>query len=303
MPACWVTVGVGATDIFARVAQVVAPSRILVLDPCFSGYEQSYAQWATRFDRAPRAADAGSSHSSRMLPDVVHVALSADNDFDVVAQDVTQALESNDIDIVYLCTPNNPTGRALPLCVLEEILDVADSTGTYVLLDECFADLAGLESAVPLLSSHSTFIVVKAFTKTFAMAGLRLGYSICSDEALAADLRRVGMEWAVSTPSQVAGIAALEERGYLARSHGYSRGGRARLEAGLAAFGLRVVPSHANYVLFRSEKLLYDEALARGVVLRRCANFAGLDDHWYRVAVRTAAENERLLEVLGEVLE
>lgn len=295
----------GATDAFDRIVDVLAPKHVLLFDPCFSGYE-----------RALRRCSAS----------VTHVPLREEEDFDFTERALGEAcaLLSQDEgpDLVFLCTPNNPTGRAVGEDFLRGLSSYAQYRNVTVVLDACFADIAGLDSAVPLQEKYPNLIVVKAFTKTFAMAGLRVGYAICSDAALAEKLRDAGAQWAVSVPAQIAGVAALQEPAYIMRTLSYVGHERIRLEAALTAAGMRVVPSCANFILFQDTRAdaadalnsshsdetgapgasLFDALAERGVIVRRCGNFAELNDTWYRIAVRTTEQNTRFIEALKEVV-
>lgn len=274
-----VVVTAGATDAFSRIVRVVKPGRILLPSPCFSGYEE-----------ATRGHDAV----------IVRHFLAYDNDYDMDEGFLDKLDES--IDLVFLCNPNNPTGRAIDLEYVRQVCDRALACDAYVVLDECFAVLAGLPSGISLLEEFENLIVVNAFTKTYAMAGLRLGYCVCASE-LADVLREAGDSWAVSTPAQVAGAAALSETAYVERSQEFVRERRAALSGTLRAMGLNVIPSAANFILFKSERPLYASLLNKGIVVRRCGNFDGLSDSWYRVAVRTKEENTALARALREVLD
>ncbi len=303
----------GATDAFDRIVDVLAPHRVLLFDPCFSGYE-----------RALRRSDAA----------LEHVALTVEEDFDFterVLDESCAALRSQQApDLVFLCTPNNPTGRAVGMPFLRCLLECAAEADATVVLDECFAELAGLESAVPLQKEFANLVVVKAFTKTYAMAGLRLGYVVCANAELAQRLNDSGAQWAVSVPAQIAGVAALGDATYLERACTTIVEQRTRLEGELSAAGMRVIPSCVNYILFCDEVAesagaaessidtttgsdaehadtatlsasLFDQLLERGIIVRRCGNFEGLDDTWYRIAVRTPEENTRFIQALKEV--
>jgi len=145
--------------------------------------------------------------------------------------------------------------------------------------------------------------MLRAFTKSHAMAGLRLGYALCGRAETAARLRDCAQPWAVSAPAQAAGLAALEEHEYLERLHALLREQRPFLAAGLARLGCRVVPGEANFLLFHCEDdALCEKLRPKGVLLRDCRSFPGLGPGWYRAAVRTQEENETFLNTLGEVL-
>lgn len=279
VPEGHIVVTAGATDAFIRIAAALAPHKALVCTPCYSGYEQALGQVHAR---------------------VVHHSLVARENFDVTER-IVDYIEP-EIDMVFLCSPNNPTGRVIPRELLVKILRAADRWGTWVVLDECYLDFAQEHSAVSLLDRYPQLIVVKSFTKTYAMAGVRAGWCVCGLPDVAKGLRDAGMPWAVSTPAQVAGLAALDVPGYIDLTREYVEAEREGLEAALRGMGMLVVPSHANFILFQSPKPLYGPLLERGFVIRRCENFRGLDGTWFRIAVRTADENKRLVAALKGVL-
>ena len=154
----------------------------------------------------------------------------------------------------------------------------------------------------PELAAHGGLFILKAFTKLYGMAGVRLGYGLCADGKLLAQMRSAGQPWSVSSLAQAAGIAALGQGDYVERVRTLVEEERPYLLAGLRALGLRVIAGRANYLLFRAAKTLGEEMEERGVVLRGCGNYPGLDDTWYRTAVRTRKENDILLQTLKEVL-
>lgn len=275
----WIIPTAGAGDAFTRIATAVKPKAALVCSPCYSGYEQALRPFGTRIVR--------------------HTLYSYD-DFDVSHQ-FADAIDF-ETNLVVLCSPNNPTGRVVPSEVLMDVLKTAELWRATVLLDECFIDFSDAASAVDLCEKYQSLVVVKAFTKIYAMAGLRLGYCVTSNEDLANRLRMAGVPWAVSTPAQVAGIAALDAEGYVELTREYIWVERERMQEALRKLGLLVVPSHANFILFRSSLPLAAPLRDRGILIRPCGNFDGLDTRWYRVAVRLEAENSRLIAALEEVL-
>lgn len=134
------------------------------------------------------------------------------------------------------------------------------------------------------------------------MAGVRLGYALCRNAALMDKMRAAGQPWAVSSLAQAAGLAALGETAYADRVRNLIAEERPKLAAGLRALGLYVVGGRANYLLFRAPADFGETLRRRGAVVRSCANYPGLDGSWYRAAVRTNAENQKLLQIMGEVL-
>lgn len=279
VPEAWVLACAGASDAFARLCWALRPSRALVCAPCYSGYEQALEQ-----------AGAGVSYCD----------LSDEDDFAVSA--ACAGMVEPGVDLVFLANPNNPTGRCPGREALVAFLRKARACGALVVLDECFIDLTEHAGSTDLLADYPNLVIVKAFTKSYALAGLRLGYVLCADEQLIMRLRRAGQPWAVSVPAQLAGVACLEERDYLPRAQRLSCVERTRVCAALAGMGLRVIESQANYLLFQGPHGLCERLLARGVLIRDCQNFRGLGPGWYRVAVRLPDENNLLIAALREVL-
>lgn len=277
VPREWVLACAGATDAFARVCAVVRPARGMVFAPCYSGYEQALEQ-------------AG----ARVWQNEVGFVKSGLDIFDKTAA-----------ELVFIANPNNPTGQCVERVTLVAFLEQAQDRGATVVLDECFIDLTSRERSNDLLRRFGNLIIVKAFTKSFALAGLRLGYLLCSDAVMIERLRAAGQPWAVSVPAQIAGVACVEaderER-YIQRSKQLVAQERERLHAALLSFGLRVVPSDANFLLFEGPKGLYEAMLERGILIRPCDNYRGLSERWYRIAVRTPQENTLLMRAMEEVL-
>ena len=278
VPADCIVATAGSTDALTRIAAALTPRRALVCAPTYSGYEQALSQVDAR---------------------IMHHSLVASEDFDLTDR-VLDYIKPG-LDAVFLCSPNNPTGRVIPQALLCEVLQSAEECGTWVVLDESYLDFTHEESAAPLVSQFPRLIVAKTFKKSFAMAGLRVGWCVCGHADVASRLRDAGMPWIVSTPSQVAALAALDVPDYLERTRDYVDGERRRLEASLRELGMRVVPSSANFILFQSPRPLYDPLLERGIVIRRCENFRGLDAAWFRTGIRSTDDDDKLIAALKEV--
>ena len=188
---------------------------------------------------------------------------------------------------------------------MEQILHRCTACGTLLVVDECFLDFLpdhALHTAKGLLG-EGDLVILKAFTKLYGMAGVRLGYALSADTALLEQMQACGQPWGVSSLAQAAGLAALEETAYVEKVRALIAEQRPRLTAGLRALGLRVLDGRANYLLFQAPETLGEALRQRGAVLRSCANYPGLGPGWYRTAVRTGPENEQLLKLLAEVLE
>ncbi|MFV0497899.1 MAG: threonine-phosphate decarboxylase CobD [Candidatus Fimivivens sp.] len=274
----------GAAEIIYRLAAALTPKRALIPVPTFAEYALAL--------RRQRCA-------------VVRHSLQPENAFDLTDAILPQLRAG--VDILFLCTPNNPTGRLMDPALLEQILARCVQEDIRLVVDACFLGFAPNPEAYPLkqmLLRYDKLVVLKAFTKLYGMAGVRLGYCLSSDAELIQRLYEVGAPWHVSSLAQRAGIAALSQSDYLAQSRRMIAVERPRVQVALADLGFHVVASQANYILFFCSLPQLDEALRRrGVLIRNCANFDGLGVGWYRVAVRTPPENDRLILALRQIAE
>jgi len=210
-------------------------------------------------------------------------------------------------DILFLGNPGNPTGRLIPRAEVGELLDVCRSAGTFLVLDEAFMDFCEEGSAKELVCRNDRAVLFRSLTKFYALPGLRLGCAIGSPKVIGR-LQALRGPWSVNGVAQVAGLASLADGEYRDRTLALIAGERERLLAGLGRIaGLKPYPSAANYLLVEivqgpAAGELCRKLLAERILLRNCANFAGLDDRFFRLAVRSREENERLLAALATAL-
>lgn len=282
VPADWILCGNGAADLIFRLALAVRPRRALLPAPTFAEYEAALQTVGCAVRR---------------------VFLREENEF-AVTEEFIDAV-TPETDIVFLCQPNNPTGQVTPPALVERLVRRCAECGAVLVVDECFLDFLpdrDAWTAKQLLRDTPQLVILKAFTKLYAMAGVRLGYALCGDAALLEKMRGAGQPWAVSSLAQAAGLAALQETAYAGAVRALIAEQRPHMAAGLRALGLRVMDGQANYLLFRATPDFGEKLRRRGAVVRSCANYPGLDAAWYRTAVRTAEENTRLLQIMGEIL-
>lgn len=282
VPAEWLLCGNGAADLIFRLVLAIRPHHALLPAPTFAEYGAAL---------------------DTVGCEITRVTLDAASDF-VVTDAFVQAVTPQ-TDMVFLCQPNNPTGQVTPPALVEKLLHRCTDCGAVLVVDECFLDFLAARDALTaktFLHGAPNLIILKAFTKLYAMAGVRLGYALCSNGELLAGMQAAGQPWAVSSLAQAAGIAALQETSYADAVRTLIAEQRPRLAAGLRALGFYVVEGQANYLLFRATADFGERLRRRGAVVRSCANYPGLDAAWYRTAVRTGAENDQLLQMMREVL-
>jgi histidinol-phosphate aminotransferase len=220
-------------------------------------------------------------------------------DFDLEASSAADQVRAADPDVVFLCSPNNPTGTALGLDVVTAVYDATDRG--IVVVDEAYAEFArpGTPSAVQLLPGRPRLIVTRTMSKAFAFAGARLGY-LAADPAVGDALRLVRLPYHLSALTQAAARAAIAHAPALLATVEAIKGERDRIVEELSALGLRPVPSDANFVLFgglADEQETWQALLADGVLVRD----VGLPGH-LRVTAGTPAETSAFLAAIGRAV-
>lgn len=280
LPAGYFICGNGGADLIYRLVYALRPRRALLTAPTFAEYEEALKQTGTEID------------FYRMEEDYQ------------VRRDILEQMDDS-VDVMFLCNPNNPTGLLTEQQLLLQILTKARQCGIYLILDECFLDFTGQEerSLVSFAKEHPYLFVLKSFTKMYAMPGIRLGYGISSNRELLDKMEASGQCWGVSVLASEAGIAALGERDYKQKSVGLVQKERSFLKKELELLGMKVWDGQADYLFFQAPGIhdLYERLLPFGILIRRCGNYRGLDDTFYRTAVKDHEANRRLTEALRRV--
>ena len=208
--------------------------------------------------------------------------------------------------MVFLCSPTNPSGQVIRKELLMEIAKICEDRGIRLVLDECFIGFmenADERSMLRETERYPHLFLLRAFTKIYAMPGMRLGYGVSSDGDLLERMEEAGQPWSVSVPAQMAGLAALDEDDYVSEARRLVRVEREFLEAELTGMGIDFISSDANFILIHEETNLFNRLRSVGILIRDCANYPGLGRGWYRIAVRTREENLRLMSAIREIEE
>ena len=271
--------GNGAADMIFRVCACLKPKKALTLAPTFSEYERPVKLF-------------GGEMSEYHLKEADGFALT-----DAILEALTP-----DVKLFFLCNPNNPTGRLAPFDLLRHVTEACAKNGTLLMVDECFLAFTDGPSMISLLKEFPNLLVLNAFTKLYALAGLRLGYLLCADTALLSRIAAFGAEWSVSTAAQAAGLGALEETAWAEQTRSLIQEERAYMRKSLMALGLTVFPADANFLLLKSHVPLHGPLKKRGILVRNCDNFTGLDERFIRIGLKTRKQNEALLRAVEEVL-
>lgn len=283
VPEEWLICGNGAAELIFALCMGLKPGRALLTAPGFAEYEE-----------ALRACGCG----------IVWYDRREENGF-LLKEDYLEKI-TPEIDMLFLCNPNNPTGTMTDRAMLRRIADRCREYQVVMAVDECFIGFVDEPEAYSVktwLDEYPNIFVLKAFTKLYAMPGLRLGYGICADRQVTERMKGVMQPWSVSVPAQAAGTAALLEQEYVERSRKIVRQEREYLLKGLRNLGFTVWEGAANFLFFKGPKHLAEECEKQGYLIRDCSNYRGLSEGYYRIAVRAGEENRKFLEALARCRE
>jgi histidinol-phosphate/aromatic aminotransferase/cobyric acid decarboxylase-like protein len=213
---------------------------------------------------------------------------------------VAEAVVQHRPRLAFLCTPNNPTGQALPRGEVRRVADACAAAGTLLVVDQSFDGFLAEPLGTPALPGHPAAVHLRSITKDHALAGVRAAFAVGPAPVIAA-VERARVPWAASTPAQAAAVATLSDEGeaHAAATLPRLRAGREALEAAFARLGMPTVPTATHYVLAHvgdAARLAGRLRAEHGIRVRDCASF-GLPAH-VRVAARTPAQNAELVRAL-----
>jgi histidinol-phosphate aminotransferase len=210
---------------------------------------------------------------------------------------------ASDATIVFLANPNNPTGNTTPR---EQLQRFIERTTALVVVDECYYEFCG-ESVADLTATHDNLIVLRTFSKGFALAGLRIGYAIANSENANA-MRRAAQLFAVNAVAQAGALAALADLDYYRARIAETIAEREALATSVSGLGLHVYPSKTNFLLVSAKSLGIEAAsigkalMASGVFVQDCVRFPGVDTHCFRLSVCDTSDRQRLLIAMDDAL-
>lgn len=278
-----ILMGNGSMELLYLLPQLLGKRRALIPVPAYADYERAAELAGLAVERLPLREEEG------FAPDLAVIAAALQGD-----------------EVVLIGRPNNPTGHWIPAAALRDL--AACHPQTVFVIDEAFADFVPEAETLIASGRPENIIILKSLTKFYAMPGLRLGGVVAAPERIRR-LRDRTPPWSVNTLAQAVGAAGLRDTAYAEETLRFVRDRREELFAALRTLpGLIIYPGTANFLLLRSDRGNLDapeiaqRLLADGIAIRVCENFAGLDRRFFRIAVRTETENNRLLGALRKVL-
>lgn len=276
--------GNGASDIIYQLIYAIKPRNAMILAPTFAEYEEALKV---------------------LKCDIDYYLLKEKNGFNI-KKDILRHI-SGYLDIVFICQPNNPTGLLCDIDILTKMIEKCQKTETYIVIDECFIDFLENDdkvSMIKLIENNPFLIIIKAFTKMYALAGIRLGYGVTCNQDIIKSMQAITQPWAISTLAQKSGVIATTLNDYVNDVKKVVKEERSFLTMNLMLLGYIVYPASANYILFKSEiqdNTLDTKLRQKGIMIRNCSNYIGLNDWFYRIAIKTRYDNEKLINALKEI--
>lgn len=270
--------GNGSTEMIYLVARALRPERVLIPAPTFSEYERA-------------------CEISCKLK-VESYQLKQENDFDIDPDVFIQKIKG--CVMAFLCNPNNPTGRVLKKADVIKIADASKKFKCYLVVDEAFIDFCPDESVMTKVQHNPYLIVLRSLTKFYALSGLRIGYGVFPLN-ITETIKKHKEPWTVNTLAQTAGIAAFKDIEFKKKTFRVIKQEKDFLEKEFKRFEISYIPSEANYYLLRlnNAKEIISELRNKGILVRDCSNFKGLDGKYIRIAVKSREDNMRLLKELS----
>lgn len=295
----YIIAGNGASELIMAIFNAVKPKSALALAPSFFGYEHgaNSVECSMNFIEIyeEEIFDKSVAPYERMFDEICR-----HNNF----------LYNDDLELVFLTNPNNPTGTLIPKDYLIKIIEACAKRKIWVVLDECFIEFTeGDNSLLDCVEKYNNLIILRAFTKIYSIPGIRLGYLICSDRDVIDKINKQLPEWNVSTIAQKVGEVALDDVEYVERTAKIVAEERKFLIDGIKSIAkdeISIVESEANFILFKirtvkSEFNLYDKMGENNILIRDCSNYRGLSQGYYRIAVKGHDDNEIFLDTFRKV--
>ena len=275
--------GNGAAEVLFNVVRGINPKKVLVLAPTFSEYEE-----------ATRAVDG----------EIIYYNLKEENNF-TIQEDILDMIDYN-LDLIFICNPNNPTGVVTYKRILEKILIKAKDNNVILIMDESFLDFIEEDiSMISYINEYDNLIIIKSLTKLFALPGIRIGYGICRNIDIKYKINKISPAWNINILAEIATKTALKDKTYIKETLEFIKNEKEYLYNELRKLEkIKVYTPSVNFILLRTFKDidLKNELLKHNILVRSCSNYEGLNGTYYRVAIRNHCENIKLVSALKKII-
>ncbi|MGG7144512.1 threonine-phosphate decarboxylase CobD [Clostridium nigeriense] len=277
--------GNGAAEIIFNLVRAINPKKVLIPGPTFGEYEEAVLSVGSNIE---------------------YYYLKENNNW-MIDEDIINHI-NEDIDMIFICNPNNPTGILTDKEVIINIAKKALSTNTILVIDESFLDFVRdgeSYSVINLLKEYNNIFIIKSMTKLFAIPGIRIGYGMCENKEIINKMELVSVPWNINILAEKATLEAIKDKEYINRTISYIQKEKNYLYKELNKFNdIKVFNPSVNFIMFKiiNNIDLKLELMKENIIIRSCNNYIGLNDSYYRVAVRTREENDKLIMALKNAI-
>lgn len=284
-----IIVGNGTTELISLFIQIRKPKKALIIGPTYSEYERSVSL------------EGGSS---------LYYPLKEEDDFQLNVTDFIEHLSEN-IDLVIICNPNNPTSTAISKADMRKILDACKLFDVFVMVDETYIEFvldSEQYSSVPLTGYYNNIIILRGTSKFFAAPGLRLGYAITGNQDLIKYINTHKNPWMINSLAAIAGEIIFQDTDYIEETKHLISTERERISKILRDNpNFKVYPASANFLLVRllkqdvTSEIVFDRAIREKMMIRDCSTFPFLDNKYIRFCIMSPEMNDKLLACLKNI--
>ena len=290
-----IILGNGATEIIFLIVKVLDPKKVLIVAPTFGEYERAVKNLQDKVE-------------------IQYFELKEKENFIFNQKKFDNIIEKN-FDLVVICNPNNPTGKFLKKEEMEKILRKCNEKSTKLLVDEAFIEFVENwreETIAHTKVDKKNLFVIRAFTKFFAIPGLRLGYGICFDKEIICKMNEKKEPWSVNNLAEIAGICVLDDLEYIKKTENWIKKGKKYMFEKLSKIKeIEVFETEVNFILGKikdrhfekgmdSEKL-QEKMLKNGILIRNAENFIFLNKRFFRLAIKDRENNDIVLKKLASI--
>ncbi|MCR4693805.1 MAG: aminotransferase class I/II-fold pyridoxal phosphate-dependent enzyme [Pseudobutyrivibrio sp.] len=281
-----IIVGNGSTELISLFIQIQKPAKALVLGPTYSEYEREIALGGGK---------------------TIYYPLTEENNFALDVDNFISKLSEN-IDLIVLCNPNNPTGSAVNNHQMRKILDACKEKNIFVMVDETYVEFAeNLEeiTSIPLTRTYENIVILRGTSKFFAAPGLRLGYAVCSNRDLMQVMNQRKDPWSINSIAVIAGNIMFADQSYIHETRELIAKERKRMyDLFLHSNMYKPFWPQGNFMLLKITKDgltsgdLFDRCIKECCMIRDCSTFPYLGENYIRFCFMNRADNDKLSSIL-----
>ena len=306
-----IILGNGATEIIFLFMKVINPKKILIVSPTFGEYERAVKATEIPGDIVSLSCSGDNKNIENKEIEIEYFELKESDDFKLNIGNLKNELEKK-YDLLIICNPNNPTGKFLKLDQTEEILKECNKYDTKLFIDEAFIEFLAdgmKESIINTEENKKNLFVTRAFTKFFAIPGLRLGYGMYFDKELEKKISEKKEPWSVNNIAEMAGLTVLDDTEYIEKTLKWIVEEKIYMYEKLNEIsGIKVYETEVNFITGKIDEKLFSEGLnvkilrekmlEQGILIRDASNFKFLDEWFFRLAIKDRESNDRVIKVL-----